>query len=178
MPLQQRLLGKLAELLVFAPGLDLDPRRFVIQQQMRVFRRCRQGRVDGGSERMHQVGPGWIIEPQRAAAAAAKVALAGAGVDALFAFALEAGVIDADVIGALDLEAVKVAAEVDRISAAALRFAADRAIAALVRVGRVAVEREADGAAFTGALGVGAGVVEFLLGPFAEIGRASCRERV
>jgi len=79
-----------------------------------------------------------------------QVALAGAGVDALFTFALEPRLIYADVLGALDLEATEVTAQVDGITAAALGLAADGAIAALVRVGRVAIERKANCAAMAG----------------------------
>jgi len=150
MPFLQRFLWKLPELLIAPSCRDLHPRRLVIQQHVSVFGRRGQGGVDGGSERMHQVGLGRIVQPQRAAAAAAKVALAGAGVDAFFTFALEPRVIYADVLGALDLEAMEVAAQVDGITAAALGLAADGAIAALVRVGRVAIERKANCAAMAG----------------------------
>src|SRR5207248_7689373 len=53
----------------------------------------------------------------------------------------------ADRAAALEFERREIAHDVDSIPAAAGAFAADRAIAALVGVGGVAVERELDGAA-------------------------------
>src|ERR1700716_971674 len=61
--------------------------------------------------------------------------------------AVDRRVPDADRTAALDLQRVGLAHDVDRITAAAGALAADRAIAALVGVGGVAVEREADRAA-------------------------------
>src|SRR4051812_16782441 len=61
--------------------------------------------------------------------------------------AVDHGVPDADGAAALHLQARRVAHDVDRISAAAGALAANGAIAALIGVGGVAVERETHRAA-------------------------------
>lgn len=74
----------------------------------------------------------------------------GAGVGTAGALRLEFGVVDRNLFAPVHLQALGVAAQVDRITAAALSLAADRAVATLVRVGVGAVQAEGDSAAVAG----------------------------
>jgi hypothetical protein len=62
-------------------------------------------------------------------------------------FVLHLRVVDADVLAPLNLEAGRVATQVDRVTATALGLAADRAVAALIGIGMGAGQAEGDGAA-------------------------------
>src|ERR1700688_4338655 len=90
---------------------------------------------------MDKIGPGFIAHPQGRAATAAEMPRRRAG------GAVDHRVPDPDRAPPADLERLRHAHDVDRISAAAGALPADRAIAALVGVGGVAVERETDRAA-------------------------------
>src|SRR5690606_11357720 len=68
-----------------------------------------------------------------------------------FAGYADLGVVDADVVLALYLQRFRIAADIDRITAAALRLAADRTVAALIGNGGGAVQRKLHSAAMTGA---------------------------
>src|SRR5471030_603604 len=76
--------------------------------------------------------------------------LGGTAVGALIAFVLEPRMVDRDVLAPVNLEAFGIATEVDRVTATALGLAADRAIAALVRVGVDAGQTERHRAAMAG----------------------------
>ena len=60
---------------------------------------------------------------------------------------LDVGPIEPEMLFAFDLQCPGIRSQVDRVTSAALLFAADRAIAKLVGHGRVAFHREMDGAA-------------------------------
>ncbi|MNN84436.1 hypothetical protein D3C81_2015980 [compost metagenome] len=74
-----------------------------------------------------------------------------AAVGTLFAFALEQGMVNSDVLAPANFEAVGITGNIDRKTATALGLAADRAVAALIRVGVGAVQAERDRAAMAGA---------------------------
>src|SRR5262245_39755542 len=114
---------------------------------MRLLRRLRQFGVDCRGEWMHQLRPGRIVEPQRRAAFPAEIALAGRDLAMRVLVILDLGAIDAEIALAGNLQRRRIRAEIDGETAAALLLAADRAVAELVRYGRMAVDREADGAA-------------------------------
>ena len=76
--------------------------------------------------------------------------LGGAAVGAFIAFVLESCVINRDVLATAHLQAAGIATEVDRITATALGLAADRAVAALIRVGVGAGQTERHRAAMAG----------------------------
>ncbi|MNN27163.1 hypothetical protein D3C81_1406900 [compost metagenome] len=69
---------------------------------------------------------------------------------AFVAVFLEPRMVNRDVFASTNLEAGGIATEVDRIAATALGLAADRAVAALVRVGVGAVQTERHRAAMAG----------------------------
>ena len=60
------------------------------------------------------------------------------------------GVINTDVVLALYLQGLRIAADINGIAATALRLAANRAIATLIGVRRCAVQRKVYGAAVAG----------------------------
>ena len=103
---------------------------------------------------MDQLRPLRAEQPQTAAAHCAEMPFGGAAVGAFFAWVFHLRVVDRDVLATLYLERRRVAAEVDRVTAAALGFAADRAVAALIRVGMGAGQTERDRAAVAGAFEV------------------------
>ena len=74
-PVLDRLLGIEIEGEVILADRRLHPARLVAQHQMRAGRRDGQRRIDDRREGMHQVRPGWIEQPQSAAAFGAEVAL-------------------------------------------------------------------------------------------------------
>src|SRR5205814_3610526 len=118
--------------LVIGPDLRLDPRGLVAQQQMHIGRRLRQWRVDRLRERMDQLWPILVRDPQRRAAMPAEMPLRRAF------YAADHRVPFADRAAALNLKRLGIAHDVDRITPAAGAFAAARAVAALVGAGGVA----------------------------------------
>ncbi|MNR14305.1 hypothetical protein D3C85_1307750 [compost metagenome] len=76
--------------------------------------------------------------------------LGRAAVGALVVLFLEPRMVNRDVFAPANLEAGGIATEVDRIAATALGLAADRAVAALVRVGVGAGQAERHCAAMAG----------------------------
>ncbi|CAI8848691.1 hypothetical protein EMIT051CA3_21010 [Pseudomonas chlororaphis] len=149
MPLSDGFLGVVGELQVVGMPVDFHPGRPGVEHQVGVFRRYRQRRVDGRGEGMDQLRPLRAEQPQPGAAAAAEMPF-GAAAPGAFARFPEQRVVDRDVLAAADFQAGGIAAEVDRIPAAALGLAADRAVAALIRVGVGAVQAEVDSAAMAG----------------------------
>src|SRR5262245_2519987 len=111
---------------------------------MHALGRLRQLGVDRGGQRVDEVRPGRIPEPEMAAAALAEMAAAAA------ALALEPRAIDREVHAAPHLQRFRRTREVDRVAAGAGRLPADRAVAEVERIGRAAFKREAHGAAMTG----------------------------
>src|SRR5262245_50885461 len=95
---------------------------------------------------MHQFGPTRIPRPQGGRAFRTEIALSLAGFAAAV-LVFDLGAIDADRALALDLQRVEGAHDVDGVSPAARRLAADRAVAKLIRIRRVALQREAHRAA-------------------------------
>src|SRR5690349_4735146 len=112
--------------------------------------RLRQLAVDRRGEGMHQLRPGRIVEPQRRAAFLAKIAFAGRHLAARPLVVLDLGPVDPDRALALHLQRLVDAGEVDRVTAAALLLAADRAVAEHEGGGRVAFDLESRRAAAAG----------------------------
>src|ERR1700739_3273767 len=94
---------------------------------------------------MHQVRPLLIADPEWCAAALAVMPVGRAFT------AVDRCIPQPERPFAFHFKSLGDAHYIDRVSAAARALAADRAIAALIRVRRVAVDAEADGAAATGA---------------------------
>src|SRR5579872_17788 len=105
---------------------------------MNAFRGLWQLRVDARGERVHQLGPGLVADPQRCPALLAVIPVGRAFPP------IDRRVPHADRLFAAYFKSVSYPHDVNCISAAARALAADRAIAALIGVGRVAVDREAD----------------------------------
>ena len=91
--------------------------------------------------RVHELGPTRVPQPQRAAALQAETAAGLRPRRALARFAHHR-VVDADVLAAAHRQAVGCSAEVDRITAAARRLAADRAVTMHERHGAVRFDAE------------------------------------
>src|SRR5262249_20240711 len=89
---------------------------------------------------------GRVPEPKMAAALLAEMPAR------IAAAAVHARAVVGEVLASGDLQALRRAHEVDRVAAAARRLVADRAVAEVERVGRVALCREAHRAAMAGAL--------------------------
>src|SRR5215510_6931812 len=100
---------------------------------------------------MHETGPMGVPQPQRTAATLAEVPARRAAGDAPRVFVAHARAVDGNVLSAGDLERPVVAGEIDAVSARAGRLAADRAIAAHVRIRVRRLQAELDGAAVAGA---------------------------
>src|SRR5205085_154138 len=107
---------------------------------------------DRRRERMHELRPLGIVEPERRAAALAEMAPPGRRV--ALAILLDARAIDADVLASDHRERFLPCAEIDRVTAAARGLAADRTIAALIRHRRVGIARKAHAAAMAGTFDV------------------------
>src|SRR3984885_15157238 len=108
-------------------------------------RRPRQLGIDRRDERVHQLGPRLVADPQRRAAAFAIIAVGRAR------FAVDRRVPYPERALAAHFKRVGYPHDVDCITTAAGALAADRAIAALVGVRRMTVNCETDRAAATGA---------------------------
>jgi len=116
---------------------------------MRMLRRNRQVAVDGRGERMHQVRPARVPQPQCATTKAAEMPAPFA--DARSAVRIgQPRPIDAEMFTPIDLERAIVATQIDGEAAATCRLAADRAIAAHERIGLCGFEREPHGLTVTG----------------------------
>src|SRR5690349_20550293 len=152
MPLGDGFFRVQIELLIPGLRLDLHPRRFRAEHQVRVLRWHRQWRVDGRGEWMNQFRPLRAEQPQARAADRTEMPLGAAAVGAFVAFFLEPRMVNRDVLAPAHLEAGGIATEVDRIAATALGLAADRAVATLVRVGVGAGQAERHRAAMAGTL--------------------------
>src|SRR5262249_34143102 len=127
-------------------GADLwfDPARLVAQQQMHARRRLGQLRIDRRGKRVHQLRPLLIADPERCAAVLAVIPVGRAFM------AADRCVPYPERAFAFHSKSVGYAHNIDRVSAPTRALAADRAIAALIRVRRVAVDAEGDRAAATG----------------------------
>src|SRR5262245_60152591 len=112
---------------------------------MHVLRRLGQLAVDRAGERVDELRPARVPDPQRAAALAAEAALA------LALLAVDPGVEPGDELLAAHLQALGVGAEIDGVAATAGGLAADRAVAAHVGGGRVGLDLELHRAAVAGA---------------------------
>ena len=134
MPVGEGFIGIFIEHLVIGTGIHGHPRFLRADHQVGPFRRGGQLRIDRGGERMNKLWPARIVDPERAAAAFAEMALCRA--ETLFKLYL----IDGDILLPLDRQAARVAAEIDGEPAAALRLPADRAITVVERVGMGAGE--------------------------------------
>ena len=132
---------RLPRLVTFHPG------RFERQHHVGMARGLGQRAVDGGRERVHQFRPFRAEQPQHGAAVLAEVALAGGAMGGFVAGVLEAGVVDAGALAPLDFQGLGVGGEVDGVTATALYFAADAAVAVLVRIRGCGAHLEVHGAA-------------------------------
>ena len=135
MPLGDRLIGIALELLV--PGIcaNAHPGSLGVEQQVRALRGHGKRGVDGRRDRVYELRPARIPQPERAAADAAEVPLPRALVGLLLARTPQLGPVDPEVFAALDGEGLVGAADVDRETAAARRLAADRAVAEVEGIG-------------------------------------------
>jgi hypothetical protein len=75
-PLRERHVGVVFEVLILWPALDFDPCCLGAHKTVHVLWRCGQRGVDGAGVRVDELGPGRIPEPQRTSAARTEVALA------------------------------------------------------------------------------------------------------
>ena len=134
------------EAVVIGADLRFDPARFVAQQQMNARRRLRQLRIDRRGKRVNQRRPLLIADPEWRAAVLAVMPVGRAlmAVDRCIPYPERAF--------AFHFKSVVYAHDIDRVSAATRTLAADRSIAALIRVRCVAVDAEADRAAATRAI--------------------------
>ena len=135
-PLLQGFFRVLGEVPLVPIGGDLAPRGGVVQHEAHALRRSGKRGVYRRGEGVDEVGVARGVQPQEAAAQLAEVALhlARRNLVGLPAVA-EPGVVDGEVLTALDLQGVRVGAEVDGVASAAGRLAADGAVAGLIRVG-------------------------------------------
>src|SRR5882757_8600071 len=116
---------------------------------MHLGRRHRQFGIYGRSKRMHQVRPLRVIEPERGAALLAEIALSRADL-ATSVFIHDPGAEDADRLAAPHLQTLIVGRKVDGKTAATSRLAADGAIAKLVGIRCVTLDRKMYGSAPAG----------------------------
>src|SRR5260221_8670186 len=113
---------------------------------MHLRRRKRQLRVDSRCERVDKFGPFRVEEPKSGSAFGAKVASASACLtDSLVVG--DPGSVNPQCPTSRDVQRFGVAHDVDGKTASAGRLAADRAIAKLVRIGRMTKYREANASA-------------------------------
>ena len=149
------MLGIFVEAGVVRPDRRHHPGRLVVQHQVHAGRRHRQLAVDRRGERVHEVGPARVEQPERAGAMTAEIAL-GRGSSAAGRRrrrpAPRSGPGRWRARRARDVQRVRRAHQVDRIAAAARGLAADRAVAELVGLRRVRIDGEPHGAAAAGTL--------------------------
>src|ERR1700751_3078629 len=112
---------------------------------MHARRRLRQLSIDRRGKRVNQLGPLLIADPERRAAVLAVMPVGRT------LTAVDRSIPYPERVFALHFESIGYAHDIDRVSGAAGTLAADRAIAPLIRVRRVAVDAEGDRAAATGA---------------------------
>src|SRR5262245_61246794 len=105
---------------------------------MHLLRWLRQVAVDRRGERMDEIWPGRIVEPERRPAFAAEIAFSGRHLAMRMLVILDLGAVDAEAALASDVHRLVVGAEIDGETAAALLLAADRAVAKHERHRRVA----------------------------------------
>lgn len=115
--------------LIVFPGVDLDPVSFAVEHQVDALGRNGQGRVDGGSKRVHQTRSLRIEDPQRAGAVSAEAAFAGAG------FAIDDSAVDVDMLTPLHVGRLGATTQVDSVATTSSGLAADGAITALIGIG-------------------------------------------
>src|SRR5690606_12623265 len=114
-----------------------------------MLRRHRQFGVDSRGERVDQLRPLRVVQPEPAAASTAEVPLAAAGLDTAVGL-FDPRVVHRNRFAPADLQATGVAAQIDGVAATALGLATDRAITALIRIRLGAVQTEAYRATMAG----------------------------
>ena len=141
-PIFDRKLGVLLERLVAPPDCGNDPARLVFEHEVDQRGRHRQRRIDRGRERMHEVRPMRIEQPQRARAFAAEIPLPAADLAIIPVIVADHGAVDAQRPAAGNGQGLRHAHDVDGKAAAARGLTADRAIAELVGMRRMRGEPE------------------------------------
>jgi hypothetical protein len=133
-PVFDRQCGMAVEAFVIGADVRFDPARFVAQQQVHARRRVRQLRVDRRGERVNQLRPLLIAYPERRAAVLAVMPIGRAltAVDRCIPYPKRGF--------AYHFKSIGYTHDIDRVPATARALAADRAIAALIRVRRMAVD--------------------------------------
>jgi hypothetical protein len=118
-----RILGKM--LLIFS-SRDLAPRWRVVQHKADMLWRLGEGSIYRRGEWVDEVRPARVVEPQEAPAELAEVSLRLAGRCFVWsATVVELRVVNRKVLITLELQGVRVRAEVDCISSSSRRLAAD-----------------------------------------------------
>src|SRR5690242_17123693 len=113
MPGLERFVRELLVMRIVLSAPRLAPRRLERKADVCALRRLRQRRIDRRRERMHELRPVGIVEPERRAAAPAEVAAAGRRPVLVVFFDPRA--IDADVLAPDDRERLLPRAEIDRV---------------------------------------------------------------
>src|SRR3712207_3831228 len=103
-PVGERDVRALGEVFLVLSRGDLAPRRGVIEHDIDALRRLRERGVNRGGERVDELGPARVVDPERAPAVPAEAPLDGAQ------FAIYRGLVDGGVLLAIDLERVGEAA--------------------------------------------------------------------
>src|SRR5215210_2749987 len=113
-----------------------------------MLQRFGEGSVNSRCERVDEVRPLRVVEPEEASAEPAEIPFSLAFRRLTrSAMVVELRIVDREALPALDLQGVRVGPEVDREPAASCGLAADGAVAGLVRVRRLRRDPEADRAA-------------------------------
>ena len=98
---------------------------------------------------MHELGPSWVPYPERASALITKTPFSGALLPLPGFGVFDQCVVDTDKFLSLNFQCLKASAQVDRITATACRFPADRAITKVKWVGMFGQNAEVHAAAMT-----------------------------
>ena len=143
MPVGQALVGILVEHFIFGSRRRLVPACLAAEHQVGFLRWLRQNGVDCRGERVHQLGPARVENPQSTAAVFAKMALGRTGV------AFDDRMIYRTLGLTRYLESFIFGAKVDCKPATACSFATNRAITEIVRIGMRRIDFEFDRSAMT-----------------------------
>ena len=119
MPLSKAFIGVFVEAFILELPIDLDPVGPTSQHHVRFPGRGRQVRINRRSERVYQLGPFGVINPQRRCTVLAEMPLSRA------LLPLNEGAVDSNMLFAANVERFAVAAEIDGIATTARRFTAD-----------------------------------------------------